>query len=558
MNFSTFLQKIYKNKNNTISRQDIFVKELFESTGIDFYYGEDYAKKIFNGSKPLSNDVRKLVPRKYNQENVITFLKNCINPNRLQDLLDEFDIEKDEKKDLNILIKALEMQFGNYIKYGENVINTTVKSIYESLIDEANNVNVEDANEIALFQAKQLFYNAINTIDGIKPDKTVLNLKGPFESFFRNIYNIFKILQEKCNRKGRSLFKQYRNQLFENEIEINKYLQLISEPGSLPLDLIKKIKITIFNNITFEDIKDEFEVKLFDDLEHSKLLEILDTHAKDNEMFFSEEIIFNLTDSERNLIEDMYYIIEKINTFLKLLQNEFNNTDDLGKIDNIITRKIVNLQFLKMIYNIDSIYYKKENKIETSNLIEMIFINKEGTPSKAGDHLISFDKNFFLYDNNFKKVYQKFYMHELYIYVNSNFEPMNELITINSDGSCRYYMFVPTSKSKLYRKIREIASKVFFDKTVAFLFQMTGYVYPSFDAIKDLTYNERSSIGEEIITTMGYYNGKYYSNTHFKKDIVNNNYKRKINSTFMHILQPIINNINLIEEEISNKKIFND
>lgn len=97
MKFSTFLQKIYKVKNYKITKQEDFVQQLFKTCCPIFSYTDDYCKKILNGNKPLSDDLRDLVSSNSDYKDIPLFFEEHINKKHFTDLLDEFEIDEDEK-----------------------------------------------------------------------------------------------------------------------------------------------------------------------------------------------------------------------------------------------------------------------------------------------------------------------------------------------------------------------------------------------------------------------------------------------------------------------------
>ena len=62
MRFSDFLGVLYTNCLKTITRQDVFLRELLKSAGGNFNYTDDYLKRILNGQKHFTADFRKLFP----------------------------------------------------------------------------------------------------------------------------------------------------------------------------------------------------------------------------------------------------------------------------------------------------------------------------------------------------------------------------------------------------------------------------------------------------------------------------------------------------------------
>lgn len=547
MKFSEFLQNIYKCKNDKITKQEVFVLKLFKTCCSSFTYTEDYCKKLLNGNKPLSDDVRNLVSDNCDYRGLPSFFEENINNNRFQDILDAFDIEKDEKKDLSIFAEALSYQFENYIKYGENQIPTSVKTIYETLIDQAGNGKIKDANEKAVFLAKQYLYNAIASLVGLSANKDVLSNKGPFEAFFSNINSIFRTYEQNCNREGRILYKRIHETIVNNNDERDSYLKIITEIGSIPLELVKQVKYVVYDNYTFKDKVTETTIKLFEEFENKKKVEALKSISfyPVNEIYFTEFIEFVRENNSHNLLTDAIYMMSKAEAILNALEVNlpiYPLMDKINKEINSIAKKL-DLNLIQ--YMSDGTYYPETEEIEYASTMEPRFEMRDGRTRLAGDLKMPISTIPMFKDlRTFDEYLNELFSWHCFLQTTIPGDMMNELITINEDGTCRYYMFPPTCKAKVYREIRMISSRVIEDKTVGFITINQMLAYRGIDESVKMTTKERQPTGQEILFGFGYYDGKGYSIAALMDDIRNKN-MRILSSKFnVHIYNPIIDKIN--------------
>lgn len=74
---STFCTAVYV-KQQPLSSQPKFLKALFESAGANFAYGDDYGRKLFNGTKDLTQDVCDTFPATIDAAKVEEFLRKYL------------------------------------------------------------------------------------------------------------------------------------------------------------------------------------------------------------------------------------------------------------------------------------------------------------------------------------------------------------------------------------------------------------------------------------------------------------------------------------------------
>ncbi len=553
MNFSDFLKNIYKIKNNIFTTQEVFMYNLFKSANPDFSYTEDYAKKILNGTKPLSQDFIEHLLNNFNIEEIQEFFKKIINEKRINELYELFEIDSTIKKDLNIFVEALALQFENYIKYNDTNINTSVKNIYELLIDQYGNGSIENANEKALFSAYQFFYNAVHSITMIRTDKNVLNLKTPFESFFLNIYHAYNAFLSNCNMEGKKLYTEIKNDFLKKSQLNNIYISKISEPGSLPINLVKKIDFIIYDNYKFEDKNLYLSIKLFEENEREKI----DKAFKNlnfypvNEIYFTETISFVEEGSNNNLINETYnicYLTYEI--FKKIKENLKPHYRDLREITKEIDSLFDKLKTHSIQYIVDGTYYPSQNKMEYATSIVPTFKKNDNTWEDTGDRKMNLSDHFILGKySNFEDGFKFLFNYQSLMWKKTGFgDIMAELYTINKDNTFRLFLVPVTSKARIYRLIRDTVKKVFDDEIIAFSFTniMSYNLYTdlaSMNKLLNMSSQARIEIGSDMIGNSFYHDNEYYNLSVTKEDLIYNKAMKKDQMVY-GFLKPLINEIN--------------
>ena len=559
MNFSKFLNILYDNTHKKVRNKKKFVVDLFESNGVTFFGGESKAQKLISEGptkRYIDSVLREDYKDKCNIEAIKNFLLENINNIKIHDLLSSFDIPKDEKKDFDILLEAIAIQFKNYIKYNEDKMNTTVCSIYLSLLDEYGNGKNPCANRDAVFAAKQVFYSAVQCIAKLNPIDEILNLKGPFENFFKGCHDTFKTFENKCNKEGKNLYKKVKQEVINLTIpnmkgtkSTDEYLDLITETGSLPLNIVKELHFIIYDNYSLEDKTTTLTINLFDDFTIDKTIDALSQINFDeiNEVYFTEYIIFRLEGENNNLLNDIIYITTKIDIILNYLENCFDKHPKMNVLNKKFDDLYNNLSLNSIRYLSDGTFFPNEKTIRYDPSIEPILYRDDGSSFTPGDEKININQIPLFIDipNNNLSRFKTLFMLNFNLLKNSKKkEMMTKLLTINEDGTGRFFMFPTTGKAKIYRKIREISNLVFDDKIKDFIFIEIFVSYPAekIDEIIKLKDHEREKLGTDILVSYAYLDEKFYMmNSKFEQSI--ENLKIHKTHTLPSFLWPLIKKI---------------
>lgn len=123
----------------TSVNQGRFMREVFKASGYDRFPSasdEDYAKKICNGSKPITDDMISGFPRPYRIEELADYFYKHIDDKKVPALTATFKIT-DKTIDINFLCKALAAQFFGLVEVGgaDHEADDIVGSSYRKLMD---------------------------------------------------------------------------------------------------------------------------------------------------------------------------------------------------------------------------------------------------------------------------------------------------------------------------------------------------------------------------------------------------------------------------------------
>lgn len=530
LSFSTFLKNIYKAKNSNITTQEEFVKQLFTSCAKNISYTDDYYKKILSGRKPLSKDIRDFVLEKPNFENVIIFFENNLDEKRLPDLFESFFIAPDEKKDLSIFSEALTYQFHNYLKYNEDEIPAATQAIYSVLLDQYGNGSIPNANEKALFYAKQNLLNAIVSLNSISVVKNVLDLQMPFDNFFTSLYKAYRVYEENCNLEGKNVYNYIKEKISEETEEIHNYLRYISEPGAKPVELIKEIKHKIYNDNILKDDNFINTFGLFDENEEEKLLKEFNKpeYSELIEVFFTQYVIFKLPNDTENLMNKALFFTEiTFNIFDSIEKNVCEPYEPLAKINLELNNALKDLRNSSIQFILDGVYYPKENRVLYAPSSKIIMGN--------GNKILEPGQDKFILSNHFalKKI-NKYSPLELKFKYIFDYQHMiwklekygliaSELYTFNRDGTYRLFLTIPTIKSRIYRLVRETMNLVIFDDIIGFSFTSVETVniikdQETFNKLTSMTTEERIQDGEDRLHSIFYTENKLLQRVISKED----------------------------------------
>jgi len=565
LNFSDFLKNIYKSKNGNITTQEEFVKSLFVACAPNAAYADDYYKKLLNGRKPLTNDIREFMISNGIFDNVVPFFEKNISEKRIIDLFEDFDINVNEKKDLSVLAEALSVQFEIYMRYEENEIPTSVQRIYEVLLDQYGNGLIENANEKALFAAKQYFFQAMSALNAIKVNEDILTLQGPFENFFSNIYKSYRAYESNCNLEGRDILRYIRTKILKNNTEIDDFIKMIAEPGALPIELYKELLFTIYDNFTFKDRDLKLSIQLFEKQEKEMIIQEFKNFKFHpvSEIFFTQFIRFKLKGKEKNLIDEAIYICEITDAIFNSIQmNLKTNYDPLDKITDEIKGAFRKLKHTEIQFVVDGVYYPSTGKINFApSIIPMISI--QGKLVETGTQKFKISKNPVLKKiNKFAPLDVKFsylfdFQHFQWKTKGDYGEMMAEFYTFNKDNTYRLFLVPITSKARIYRLVRDVLKLVFVDQMIGFSYTsiMTiNYISAENDLNKFLkmTSDERIQIGEDQLVGLAYQNKQVYSKAISKKDSIAG-YKPEDTTVDYSIFIPLIKYIEAFEQIFNEK-----
>ncbi len=470
-NLSEFLHIIHDCQKDDLKLSgQVIIGQLLAIQKADIY-GDEKLKGIYTGARPL---LPKDIEDKTKKDKVPEFKKyfsDLLDEDKAQTLFAKFGIEKDEKVDFQIMCESIAMQYQNFTRYGDEN-NTTVKSIYEALIDSQGYASDPNANEKAINAAYQMFFNALSCLCRINPIYArVEDMKEPIESFMQNISQVYTVLFVRMNRVGKISYKGLREKYIRKIPEINKFLNMASEPGALPIDLYRRIELTVYDfpkmfgyHVTGElDLDEEYtEEKLIEGLESVKEMK------EYVELFFSEFVVYHLKDEEENIAKNVYVLAFLTKEFLKNLAKEvFVKPND--KLMNDVREKYMDAQRLKIAFNFDGSYYRPTKTIKYGENFETMFFDKDGNVEMPGDKKIPFENNNRnnFYGETYDEVLKRFTAYELSMYISFKDDPMNEILVINADKTMRLYMFRVTCKAKMYRVIREIMYNCAVDHAVA-------------------------------------------------------------------------------------------
>ena len=532
-NFSIFLNALYRFKNEYINNRDDFVIGFFKAAGSTSTSTLDSTdnsifRKICAGSRSLSSALTSFFPKNPDLNGEKDYLKDSLNSSRIKEMYYEFDIDEDDKEDFDSLCEAIAIQFENFMKYEDN-INTTVKSLFEGIIDSKLKAGIENANKDAVIAATKLFYSSVKAMESIKLNGSLFDARVPIENYLRNIFDIFNAFNARCSHSGKIAYRKIRDDFFEKNPNISFYLKMVSESGSLPLDLENTVTIKMWYSGKY---KADFIVDATFNYDIEYTPEALGACFKhfvpDDEppVNFSEYLNIHLKGDDRCLISSFRIITNEIHSLLRELQKEFNATTEFEPIDNNIIEVLKKINGVQLSTVSDGIYYPSDHRIKYAPTMEMFLIEEDGRMKETGDDLFDFKsmKNYYS-DSflNFMVKYAAMLLTILVMKVENNVkesdvskvmkedcktEIMTELILLNIDEKARYYMFPPTCPAKTYRRIKEISERIYEDKTLAFVYGQvieaaTTYKNPT-DELKDII------AGEEYFVVIGYWNKKNY------------------------------------------------
>jgi len=545
--FSDYLKLIYPClRKDLFNTQASFVASLFSSVGSNYFEtneSDELCRKVFSGGRNISIGMIESIPKKHKKYELIKFFKTSIDKSRIEDVLQSFDIKTDMTKDFDILCEALSLQFFNYIQF-KGYTNTSIYSLYTTLYNQKQNKKYPNANEQAIYDSLEMFCYALSYLKKLDGCTSIAENKDYIENYINGINKVFRSFEYKCDFEGKIIYNEIRNKTILKNKNSSNYLKMISELGSIPVKLSKKVQITIYVNETSRINYD----KIFDltnDYTLNNLKEAVKKYSTKNseKLYFSENIKFYLTDYEDIGDINSIEFIVSIFAFLTKLKESFKNTEMINKKYIMCKELFSNIQCSNNIsFTTDGTYYVKKDEIVFDMSIEMQLVKNNGIVTQTGDDLIDYRKLLFVTSNKFEGIFNDFYNNSLFIASQyKNLEQMSEILIINKDLKCRYYMIPPVSKTKLIRKSFEISETIKNENPIIMLFQ------GAFKFEK-----------EEFMCVFGFYKDKYYSRTISKEDLIKNKYQTDNLGAqppkFLSIIANIIKNTKFDEGILENIK----
>lgn len=138
MNFSQFCKIIYCHCPR-ITSQGWFVGLLFSSAGSSRFSKssnnvDEYQRKLFNGSKPITPKLKDTFPKPISIEGLCNFFKTDISDEGIRLIMTAFGIPITESQNKDVLSKALALQFQRIIVSSNNEVEDVVWLEYQRLL----------------------------------------------------------------------------------------------------------------------------------------------------------------------------------------------------------------------------------------------------------------------------------------------------------------------------------------------------------------------------------------------------------------------------------------
>ncbi len=138
--FSTFCNAIYP-RCPQIKSQGMFVSKLFVAAGSKYFSAsttsdKDYQKKLYNGSKPLNQNLRDSFSNSIRFDSAVAFFTEYIDDDNTRDLMAAFAIPTSVEPDKTLLSKALAAQLQLLIQSEKNDVDDIVATEYQKLMIE--------------------------------------------------------------------------------------------------------------------------------------------------------------------------------------------------------------------------------------------------------------------------------------------------------------------------------------------------------------------------------------------------------------------------------------
>lgn len=146
MDFSSCSLPIQKSCKPTINSQGLFVFKLFIAAGCNplsssAYSDHEYERKLCNGTKPLTIDMKKDIRQALRLNDLTEFLSNNIQDDKIQDVATAFGFPSSIKLNKDFLAQAIARQYELIFTNNDSEVENIVWNEYQRISDgqEASN-----------------------------------------------------------------------------------------------------------------------------------------------------------------------------------------------------------------------------------------------------------------------------------------------------------------------------------------------------------------------------------------------------------------------------------
>jgi len=140
INFSQYCKNVYPYCQH-ISSQGLFVSKLFVAGGSSSFSAsvtadKEYQKKLYNGSKPLTQKLKGSFPAVIQLDSLIALFEKYLNDDKVCQVMTAFAIPISHTPVKGTFSKALALQFCQFIKNEDDDVDDIVAMEYQRLITE--------------------------------------------------------------------------------------------------------------------------------------------------------------------------------------------------------------------------------------------------------------------------------------------------------------------------------------------------------------------------------------------------------------------------------------
>lgn len=346
-----------------------------------------------------------------------------------------------------------------------------------------------------LCNSYQKFYSSLLSLKEFIDSKDFFIMVSSIDKFFSEYRNITFVLQKSISGLGYdNKYEQLNNKyIINNE---NKWLKdkrnEVSKEGPFNLKKIIFVNVYLYGKSS-NIIKNEYSFENWDDAE--KLTNQIKEKLKfynSPEIYLSVQIIFK---EENKEIDIMEYIQQGINNMLSFL-GEFelerdDSCDNCEKLKCRISELIGTIKLQNKMFERDYEYIPKTDVLEEKSVME--FMGKIGSNIlNLSEGRMAVKKTFFFKDiDTLDKMFEKFIAIHTLTYAMQKKHIMPTIFLFYNDDTFSIDSFLAESKSTIYRKINNIASKIEKDRIIAVFVVWESYFMDVNNVNMNATYENR-------------------------------------------------------------------